>query len=542
MQPLNSNFNKLELYTIGIVILIIYILGAMTDIMDVDAGQYAAMSRQMLVTGDRLQVHDRTIEYLDKPPFLFWISALSIKLFGVYSWSYKLPSILFSILGIYSTYSLASLLYNQRTGIIAALMLSSCQAIILMNQDVRTDNILCSTIIFSLWQLYAYIRNNRKHHLILGFIGIGIAMLTKGPIGLMMPVFALSSYFIYSKQWKLFFKWEWILGLAIVALMLIPMCIGLYQQHGTYGLYFYFWEQSFGRITGENHWRNDTTVLFFTHTLLWAFLPWSFMFVISFYKRSIELFRSHKSQVSVEALTWGGFILTFIAFSLSKYKLPHYIFITFPLAAILCASWINNLLEKGSVLFLKNLAWLQITVSVLLFIASSLLMMAFPPDHYILWILMMGLFLWYCLRSFLSSDGLQKIICTSIYPILFANIVMNGNFYPQLYKYQAASVAGKLFHDQHKPGEELYYLNVAGRTLDYYGQIVSKPFTQEVKHNAWVFTDESGLNNLKTWEIDVRNIMELDKYSVQFLSWSFLNPRTRADRLEKNYLIHLKDQ
>jgi 4-amino-4-deoxy-L-arabinose transferase-like glycosyltransferase len=542
MKSFIVGFNKLELVLIAIIIVIVYILGAMTDIMDVDAGQYAAMSRQMLETGDWLQVRDRTVEYLDKPPFLFWISALSIKLFGVYSWSYKLPSILLSILGVYSTYSLAALLYNQRTGIIAALMISSCQAIILMNQDVRTDNILSSAIIFSLWQLYAFIEKNRMIHLILGFVGIGIAMLTKGPIGLMMPVFALSSHFIFTKQWKFFFRWEWLPGLVIVALMLVPMCIGLYQQHGTHGLYFYFWEQSFGRITGENQWRNDTTVLYFTHTLLWAFLPWSFLFVIAFYKRTIVLMKSSKSDGFVEALSWGGFLLTFIAFSLSKYKLPHYIFITFPLASIICASWIDNLLENNKVTILNILTRLQLIIAGLLFIVAALLLVVFPPEHIILWILMMGLFIWVCVSSFLSVDKLRGIIFTSIYPILFANVIMNGNFYPQLYKYQAASVAGKLFHEKHQAGEGLYHLNIAGRSLDYYGQIVSKPFTDEVKNNAWIFTDPSGLADLKTKNIDMKEIFELDKYSVQFLALPFLNPATRKSRLEKNYLIHLSNQ
>ena len=514
----------------------------MTDIMDVDAGQYAAMSRQMLETGDFLQVRDRVEEYLDKPPFLFWISALSIKIFGVYSWSYKLPSILFSLLGIYSTYSLSKLLYNQKAGILAAMILASCQAVFLMNQDVRTDNILSSAIIFSLWQLVAFIQNARMIHLVFGFVGIGIAMLTKGPIGLMMPVFALSSYFIYNKQWKFFFKWEWMLGLVIVAVMLLPMCIGLYQQHGTHGLYFYFWEQSFGRITGENHWRNDTTILYFTHTFLWAFLPWSFLFVMAFYDRTIELFKNKNTENTYEALSWGGFILTFIAFSLSKYKLPHYIFITFPLAAILCSSWLTSLLEREKRNLLKRLSIVQMFVSVLLFVAASMLIYAFPPDSTILWLVLLSLLIWCSISSFLSKDKFRSVVFTAIYSILFANLLLNGNFYPQLYKYQAASVAGKLFHENSKTGEGLYYLNLGSRSLDYYARIIAKPFHEEVKDSAWIFTDEAGLENLKTKGINLNNVTELKKYSVQFLSLAFLNPKTRESRFEKNYLIHLTNQ
>jgi hypothetical protein len=69
------------------------------DVMEVDASQYAAMSREMLESGNYLQLFDRGQNYLDKPPLLFWVSAMSFKLFGISNFSYKLPSVLFSLLG-----------------------------------------------------------------------------------------------------------------------------------------------------------------------------------------------------------------------------------------------------------------------------------------------------------------------------------------------------------------------------------------------------------------------------------------------------------
>src|SRR5690242_14579441 len=74
-------------------ILLVYGLGLTVEIMEVDAAQYASISREMLETGQWLQVHHRYMDYLDKPPLLFWFSALSLKLFGVSIWAYKLPSV-----------------------------------------------------------------------------------------------------------------------------------------------------------------------------------------------------------------------------------------------------------------------------------------------------------------------------------------------------------------------------------------------------------------------------------------------------------------
>ena len=119
--------------TIGflVIFLVIYLLGAWKiDLLDHDATQYASLSMQMYESGQYLEVKYRTIEYLDKPPLLFWMASCSFRLFGVSHFAYRLPSILIILLGIYSTYMLGKLLYNGNTGRYAAMIFASCQAMI----------------------------------------------------------------------------------------------------------------------------------------------------------------------------------------------------------------------------------------------------------------------------------------------------------------------------------------------------------------------------------------------------------------------------
>jgi len=72
-------------------ILIVYCLGAFAiPLMDVDAAQYASISREMLEKQSYLQLFDLHADYLDKPPMLFWLSALSMKVFGNYDWAYRI--------------------------------------------------------------------------------------------------------------------------------------------------------------------------------------------------------------------------------------------------------------------------------------------------------------------------------------------------------------------------------------------------------------------------------------------------------------------
>jgi 4-amino-4-deoxy-L-arabinose transferase-like glycosyltransferase len=349
-------------------IYIVYIIGLFLDVMDVDAAQYASMAREMLETGNYLKLYNRYENYLDKPPLVFWLSALSYKLLGVSNFAYKLPSFLFSLLATYSTYRLAKLYYGKETAYLAALVLASCQAFFLFNHDVRTDTNLTGAVIFAVWQLAVFNRNNKFLNLLLGFTGVALAMLAKGPIGLMVPVLAFTTDFVLKRQWRSFFSWQWLAGVVWVGFLLLPMCIGLYQQYdahpetvvngqtGVSGLRFFFWTQSFGRITGENVWKNDADFFFFMHTFLWSFLPWSLLFVVAFFGNTWKLAQK-KFRISSEeeALTWGGFLFPYIALSLSKYQLPHYIFVLFPLAAIVTGKYIHEILVSS-----QKLKWFSI--------------------------------------------------------------------------------------------------------------------------------------------------------------------------------------
>ena len=189
-------------------ILLVYALGANLDIMEVDAAQYASISLEMLKSQEYLQVFDRFEDYLDKPPLLFWLSAMSMKMLGIGSWQYKLPSILFSLLGIFSTYKLGKRLYTEDIGRHASWILGGSFAMIMINNDIKTDTILVSAIVFTIWMLASYIETKKWKFLIGSSIGIAVAMLTKGPIGLMMPVLAVGGHILLKRQWNSLFDWR----------------------------------------------------------------------------------------------------------------------------------------------------------------------------------------------------------------------------------------------------------------------------------------------------------------------------------------------
>ncbi len=104
----NTLVDRLVMIFLTGVYIWILIAGATSDVIEVDAAQYAAISMETEKDGNYLMITERGEDYLDKPPFLFWINALSFKIFGYTNLGYKLPSVLFSLIGVLYTLKLGS--------------------------------------------------------------------------------------------------------------------------------------------------------------------------------------------------------------------------------------------------------------------------------------------------------------------------------------------------------------------------------------------------------------------------------------------------
>src|SRR5450755_345154 len=187
-----------------------WLLGWQIPLMEIDAVQYANISREMLLHKSFFQIYDQGKDYLDKPPMLFWLSSTSMQIFGINDAAYRFPSFLFSILSIYSTYRFSRIYYNERVAFLSALVLAGSQALFLINHDVRTDTMLMGWVMVSIWQLAEWLQKRKWKNLMLASIAIAGGMLTKGPIALMVPIFAFSAHFILTRSFRSFFRWEYL--------------------------------------------------------------------------------------------------------------------------------------------------------------------------------------------------------------------------------------------------------------------------------------------------------------------------------------------
>jgi 4-amino-4-deoxy-L-arabinose transferase-like glycosyltransferase len=525
------------------IVLLYFCAAFFIDLIDVDAAQYASIAREMCDSNSWLIIHHKQADYLDKPPLLFWLSALSFKIFGINHFAYRLPSILATFLGLYATYALGRKLYDEKTGQIAALILATSQAWILFNHDIRTDTLLAAFSIVAIWQLVEYSEGKKWQNFVLGFVSIGLAMLAKGPLGAAIPAFALLAYWLGKKEWKNIIRPEWLLGIVMVLVVLSPMLVGLWQQWKWDGIYFYFWKQSFGRITGENSWRNDSGAFFFVHTFLWSFLPWAMLAVWAFARR---FYRYWKKGPDIELLCLFGFLIPLLVLSFSKYKLPHYIFPLYPFIAIITAVEIKTIIENNNVT-LKIFQGIQHFINLLIFTLAALLCAwIFPTSNPVIWLIIVVSAVLIAYFQWNKQSRKENLISGSIISVLMFNFVMSLHFYPQLLKYQSGSQAAAFIKVQKIDIEELAVYRLYPNSLDFYTGTIAQIFEAPDKlinalsaQPLWVFTDETGKKQLEEYGAIIDNIKTFEHFHISKLSLKFLNPKTRAGVIGKAYLLRV---
>jgi 4-amino-4-deoxy-L-arabinose transferase-like glycosyltransferase len=550
-----------QFWRLLITIALVYLTGTIVNVMDIDAAQYAGISREMLETGNFLQVYENGHDYLDKPPLTFWLSSLSMTIFGATNFGYKFPSLVFAFLGIFSTYRFAKVFYSETVAKMAALVLASSQALFMMTNDCRTDTLLMGSVAFAFWHLAEGFENNKWQHFLYGFMGIGLGLLAKGPVAFLVPAMAFSSHFIYKKQYKNFLRLEYLWGLVVIALILLPMCIGLYQQFdmhpekvvhdktGVSGLRFFFWEQSFGRITGENVWRNGVYFTYLFQTMFWSFAPWILLFIAGYILSVVNIFKKDRFFETKEIITLGGFTLGYISLAISKYQLPHYVFVLYPLVAVTTARFIVDVLgEKQGEIFgkmpkiLRGIQWF--VVSVLWALPFLITVYVFPlmnPAYalfnpvLIAMVVLLVLYIVFALQN-------KQLVHSTINTVIAINLFLNLYFYRQLLHYQESSEVGREVTGMQLPKDKFFtYKYPTMGALHFYSRriVQMKDDPAQVNTGDWLLLDESGMAELQDAEFNVKIIETGNTFSVTNLTPAFLDVRTRPSVVGQYFLVQI---
>ena len=333
-----------------------------TGLVDETEPLFAEAARQMTVTGNWITPYFNEVTRFDKPPLIYWLMAIGYELIGVNEWAVRLPSALSAIslmvLGFYTLRRFGCLNqdYKQpqklqqlwlvavlgaslmalnihtilwaRTGV-SDMLLSACMgnALFCFFLGYSSSVISKQSKLPNLWYLAFYVL-------------IALAVLTKGPVGIVLPGLIIFCFLLYVGQFKAVVReMNLFLGTIIFLFISVPWYILVFLENGQSFFDSFFGKHNFQRFTDVVN-GHDAPWYFYIFIVLGLFAPWSVYLPLAihrlaWWRRSWWLRQPRHNHLGIFAFFW--FVCIFLFFSISVTKLPSYVLPLIPAGAILVA-------------------------------------------------------------------------------------------------------------------------------------------------------------------------------------------------------------
>jgi len=534
--------------------LLVYTAGIFVTLMEPDAAVYADIPMEMVQNNNFFEIQLKGKDWLDKPHFQFWMTAISYKIFGINNVGFKFPAILFSIIAILYIYLFGKRFYSAKHGYISALVLMTSEHFIISNNDVRAEPYLAAMTIFSMYYFAIYLKNKNVRNLILGSLGLAVLLMTKGLFTILPVASALGLSLLYDKKWKEIFHWQWIAVIGVTLIFTAPTLISYYLQFdmhpekeifgetGISGIRFFLWDSQWGRFTNTGPIKGEGDLFFYFHTMLWAFAPWALLAYSGIYLRIKELL-SRKNKT--ENFTIFGFLFTFLVFSISSFQLPHYLNQLFPFLSIISAWAILVMARKYRFLKIQYILML-LTMTSFAIPAILLHFFAFddPLKTDVVIIIVFGLIA-VLLLLFKEKVLIKKILIAPAIIILMINYYLMRQFYPSLLPYQSETEVAFFIKKQQLNVEDLVTFEKRQWSTDFYlKKVIPDIAEQDLSRinltGRLVFTTPEGLKILERYGYSIEPIKSFKDFHVTTLNREFINRNTRKEVLGETHLVYLQ--
>jgi 4-amino-4-deoxy-L-arabinose transferase-like glycosyltransferase len=343
---------------------------ASLPVTDRDEARFAQASKQMLQSGDYVDIRFQDSPRHKKPIGIYWLQSLSVAAFSSPEakeiWAYRLPSFLGILACVLLTWWAAGSLYGRQNALLAAVLLAAAVGVNLEARLAKSDAVLLACIILAqgaLGRLYLAreMGGGSKTVAALFWIALGLGTLIKGPVAPAVALLTILPLAIYDpdKSWLRGFHFAW--GVPLFLLIVLPWFVAIGISSGGE-----FYQRSLGQdflakiqLGQENHWGPPGYYLIL---FWWTFWPGA---LVATGGAGLWLWRNRMHRRALFLLAW--IIPFWLVLEATPTKLPHYILPIYPAIAIGAAWVLREVTIPGTIsrLAYKQAAGIWLFVAIL---------------------------------------------------------------------------------------------------------------------------------------------------------------------------------
>jgi hypothetical protein len=321
---------------------------------------YAEAVREMLESGNFLDIYYNYEPRFNKPPLTYWSIALSVFIFGMNEFAIRLPIVLMAFGSSFLTYKIANLLFDKKTAIFSFFTMALSFQFIINSRYASPEVPLLFFFTLTLYLFLKGYKENKFLYIFLSYVSLGLTVLTKGypyilVIGGIIGLYLLTESNFNVKTW-LYKIWQLkpYIGLPITLIIGLSWFVYMHLKFGSM-----FWqvynEETIKRAFGEESKFSD--IFFYLIVILWGFLPYSLVFYFS-------LIDSYKKWLKEFSFIFSWFIVMLVIFTIAKGKIPTYFIQAFPALSIFVGYYLANYNPDGFKKYLWYLSFFVATITI----------------------------------------------------------------------------------------------------------------------------------------------------------------------------------
>jgi len=352
---------KQLLIALGAAILFVPFLGHV-HLFDWDEVNFAEAAREMLVTKNYMRVQIDFQPFWEKPPLFIWMQALCMSLFGVNEFAARLPNALMGIATLCTLFYIGKRIVNERMAWWWVLLYAASWLPHFYFKTAIIDPTFNLLIFLSFYQVFLIKNGERKLlHVALAGIFLGLAVLTKGPVAILVALLALAVYLIINKGfWG--YKWYQFVGVMVACMLTTFLWFGIdiVQNGWWFTNEFIGYQIRLFRTEDAGH--GGPFFYHFIVLLVGCFPAAAFLFQTG---KKPSYSNSRKEEVDFARWMWILFWVVLILFSIVKTKIVHYSSLCYFPLSFLAALQMSRI-DEGKMKMKKVVVAVLSTVGILL--------------------------------------------------------------------------------------------------------------------------------------------------------------------------------
>ena len=448
------------------VLLLVCLLGFLPGIfqippVDRDEAYFAQATKQMIETGDYVDIRYQDDVRYRKPVGIYWLqaavvntaSALGLANAGTTIWLYRMPSLFGAIGAVLLTYWCALAFVSRRGALLAALMMASCAMLGAEARLAKTDAVLLFTIVAAMSALARVYLSSRATGeaqpslslLAIFWTALAGGILIKGPLILMVVGLAAATLIILDRSARWLLALRPVPGLVWLFLLVLPWFIAIYSRVGSQFLVASVGEDMLAKIASPQE----------SHGAPPGF--YVLLFFVTFFPASILAGLAAPAVWAVRRQAAARFLLawlvpSWIVFEAVITKLPHYALPLYPAIAILTAGAIESRVLSQRPWLVRGVMWwflAPVIVSIIAIVAAiiisrDLVLMAWP---FLASAIVCGLFAW----QLFDDDGAEHAFARATAASVLMAIGIYAVVVPALTPAFPSAALAEVLHDASCP-------------------------------------------------------------------------------------------